>query len=140
MHFSEIPDVQQPHPISRPSGLDSLRNFFFEFKLFRYSKLLHRKMSFILFLGTGQASHQSVFLQFFVQNGTENKPPLIFLLLFMNCSHVLPSLVFLIIFEERFLWSKFFVLNLDYLTIWYERPCIISRKIEIDWQKCLMCL
>ena len=58
----------------------------------------------------------------------------------MNCSHVLPSLVFLIsiIFEERFLWSKFFVLNLYYLTILYGRPCIISRKIEIDWQKCLM--
>ena len=76
MHFSEIPDVQQPHPISQPSGLDSLRNFFFEFKLFRYSKLLHRKMSFILFLGTGQAS--LCVCSFFAQNGTENKPPLIF--------------------------------------------------------------
>ena len=95
-------------------------------------------MSFILFLGTGQAS-QCV-CSFLRKMGLKINPPWFFLLLFMNCSHVLQSLVFLIIFEERFLWSKIFVLNLYYLTIWYERPCIISRKIEIDWQKCLMCL
>lgn len=101
-------------------------------------------MSFILFLGTGQAS-QCV-CSFLRKMGLKINPPWFFLLLFMNCSHVLPSLVFL----KYYFWREIFMVEIfcfesilfDYFiwaTLYYitENRNWLAKVFDVDATKFL---